>query len=404
MLPRPSPEVNEITRKRLISEECDRLYENAGRAVRENGEPVSSAWLYDIVREVAERHIELSAYDLPGAAINWNFATMLYLVRWTWRTLEPRSTVFSRDVLKYAPWNKPPSELTQTEFRDSLHALAVRWSTLIPDRGLWEWLDALDRRAADLCVRSDLGDELDEDHSEEAGMIYATDEFVVDVAAILADMWRTRVVHRNFLRQVTRIYPPPRDLPVDGFNKWMTRERSRLTVETRETIDEDLSKHGLRPGEMSRYARSHLGVVPDDARVVLRFCRPLLSDYRKERPMEIYLIFDCVCRRHAFDWMPMALLEERSYFGEVESGLSCRDVMFDLTEPVILRIMGTDYVYHAGRAWRCDGPAEALCLWVSLVSIKYRVENRRWDLGFLKELYRVWTDGERVTETKPVFV
>jgi hypothetical protein len=388
----------------MIGETCLDLYETATRDVRERADPPSRRWLFRIVIETAERSEELSKYDLPGAAIAWNFASMMCLVRWTWRTLEPPAPPPSDEAVAFAPWNKPPSELSQMELKDSLQALAVRWNALAPTRALWEWLDALDRRAADLCVRTDLGDALNEGVSEEDGVRFASDAFFLDVAAIFGDMWHARVVHRDFLKRVGRVSRPPADLPVVAARAWLVRERSRLTAETREALDERLAKFSVRPGELPSYARAHLGVLPNDARVVLRHARPLLSDHRKERPLEPYLIFDLICQRHAFDWMPSAFLLDRFYFRESEFGIQSRDVMFNLFEPVVLRIMGSDYVCHHNRAWRCSGPTEAICLWIRLVSSKYKMENQRWDMGFLKIEYDRWLNGEQESQTKPIFV
>lgn len=394
-----------LPRDRLdLAIECRRMYRDASEAATSGAAPASPAWLRALAREIAEREEDMTRYDLPAEALAWNFETMLWLARWTWRTLEPESS--EPPDPEFAPWDAPASALGQTEFLDSIRALAVRWCALPPSPRLWSWVDRLDRRAADLCVRSDLGPSaLDESWTEVEGVRIAADEFVADAAATLAEMNRARVAHRDFLRRAGPIYPAPaRRLPTEAAIAWIDRERAKISPDALEVMDCELARFGTRPGEVARYARSRLGVVPDDLRVVMRHCRPILSDHLAERPMEPYMIFGRACSHRSFEWTSAALLTERDYFRVADSGERCCDVMLAIREPTVLRIMGSDYVFGGAgrRAWRCDGPEQALCLWIREVSREYAIDNVRWDLGFLKDLFRAWIAGERVRESGPV--
>lgn len=392
-----------------LAEKCQSMYNVAGEAVRTRAASISPAWLYQLTREIAERGDDLTRYELSADALTWNFTSMLYLTRWMWRTLEPPA--LSAPALEYTPWAKPAGSLSQIEFRDALRALAIRWSITLPCYKLWDWIDQLDRRAADLCSRSDLGELLDEDYREIDGCRVAGDEFVTDTAAIMSEMLYARFAHRDFLQRVGRIWRPPEGLPTEGARAWLARERGRFTEEARESIEGELARFGSRPGEIARFARARQGIIPDDLRAVMRYCRPHLSDYRKEIPMEPYLVFGRVCQRRSFDWLPLALLTERDYFRETEDGVRYCDVMFSIREPTVFRLMGADYVYYRDpsgeeprRAWRCASPEEALCLWIKLVSPRYQLDNVQWNLDFLKKAYVVWRDGEDTRQKDPVLV
>lgn len=400
-----------LPRARLeLAEECRRMYVTAGESAGNGDAPISPAWLHRLAREVAERDTELTRYELPAEGMIWNFEAMLFLVRWTWRTLE--SSPPAPPALEYAPWDKSAADLTQIEFNDAMRALAMRWTTMLPERRLWDWVDRLDRRAADLCVRCDLGKAVDEDYHEVDGHRIPKEEFIVDTAAVMGDMMRSRFAHRDFLRRGGPVWRPPSGLPTEGAAAWIEREHERFTPEAREALDGELARFGVRPGEIAKVARSRQGVVPDDKRAVMRQCRPPLSDYRKEMPMLPYLVFGRVCQRRSFDWSSIALLTDHDYFCEAkDTNMRYCDIMFDIEEPTILRIMGADYVYRgsggepgAQRAWRCESPTQAICLWIMLVSHHYRLDTVQWDLGFIKDLFVTWRDGEKVTENELFFV
>ena len=409
-----------LPRNRLdLSKECEKLYKIVEKVIRDKSSTrVSRAWIHGLERQIAERSDDLTRFDMSGPVLTWNFATMLHLIRWTWLSLDvvddddDDDDEFSLSCSnEYAVWNRPIRYLNQMEFRDSLRALEIRWNTLIPSHALWTWIDQLDLRAAILCVRSDLGDTLNEEYDEIDGLKVSNESFIMDTASILHDMLRARFVHRDFMQQVHRVWSPPLGLPVEKAKSWIETENSYNNSEAREQLDNDLAKYSTRPGEMARYARARQGLIPDDIRSVIRHCRPPFSDYRKDSPMKPYLVFAQICKFHRFDWISAALLTEQDYFHEFDGQLRACDIMFNTnSEPTILRIMGADYVYR-GRfepgkqnAWRCSSPEEALCLWISIVSTQYESNGTRWDLKFLKNIYETWVHEPKTRDNKPVLV
>lgn len=388
-----------------LAHECKQMHAAASAAVRALGSPPSNAWHIRLRRELARRYDELSRFEMSGKALAWNFVAMLIEVQWEWRSLEP--PIAAHADLDYSPWSKPVGEFTQADMRDAIRALTVRWSRSKPEWRLWDWIDALERRAADLATLCDSGNALDEDFHEShanPGTRFAATEFVVDMAMTFAEMSRARFVHRDLLSLAgNRAWAPPKGMPMERMRAWLDGERDRLTTEARENLDEEIAGYNLRPGEAVKYASVHQGVIPEDAREILRKSRPLLSDYRMNRDMEPYLVFDQICRRSAFAWRDMSMLTESTYYAEVAPGVACRDVMRNIAEPTVVRIMGNDYVFRGGRAWLCADPYEAICLWTILAPEWYQKDSFRWDLRFLKKLEIGWTHGVVALEDEPTF-
>jgi len=371
----------------MIAQTCKEMYQEASLAAQRGGPSKSETWLRALTRTIGERLDEFVGYDIATGAIEWNFAEMLWLIKWTWQSLLPKFDYPPMTGL--APWNKSVKHLSQSELKDSLRAIEVRWRTLLPSPELWSWIDALDHRIGELCVRGN-GD-IDEDFIERDGVKIASDTFIADMTSILADMARGRAVHES-IRRRNPVLRAPKYLPVTKAREWLLIERTKLTVEANDLLDVELAEFNIRPGEISRYARARLGVVPRDIRVPILYCRPILSDYKRDRHCEFYLVFDRICRRHSFNWAEMALLTERTYFALTESGERCCDVMESLREPTIVRVLGGDYLVTRNRVWRCESPEQAICLWILRASEHYKTDNQAWDLKFLKTLYRSWTE------------
>jgi len=283
--------------------------------------------------------------------------------------------------------------MAQSEVADALAALRVGWRRLRPSPPLWRWVDALDARLARLCARADAGEALDEAWDARGGVRVAAEDFVADAASTLCDAFVARAAEAHLLRRCPLVEDAPPGLPVEAARAWLAAEAARRTEDAREAHAERLAEHRVRPGEMDRYARAHLGVVPADLRVVLAHSRPTLARPEADASGDSYLVFDGFCARREFPWADMALLLDRRYFRAAPGGGRLCDVMLSLRQPTALRVMGAHYVVLAPRAWTCASAEEALCLWAREVAERYESETEVWDLRFVKDLYALWLRG-----------
>jgi len=366
-----------------VSKILNQLYIDSGKNLYSSSSSSSSINFIEkrkqLIQEIILRKEEFSNYELPGIALCFNFITMSMLINWNYRKLEPISSIY----FDLSPWpEKASNELKQSEFNDVLRCLCIAWRILKPNKKLYQWINALDQRAAYLCTSSfsindnDLDesyDILDIDSKKER---IPVNEFILDTSTILFEMFSSFHIYdhlRNRFKK--RIYLTSssfhfNDDEIIRTHDYLFKCYDEIIGDSKEEIDEKIAKYSLRPGELHQYARHSYGIKPDDSRVILVHCRPLLSDYRK-RPisrMKSYVIFDHICRRKGFDWFNNAFLSEENYFNVIERNIRCCDILIKNKNPTIIRVMGNDYVYFNSKLYYCSrGTEEAIYLWIYLI-------------------------------------
>jgi hypothetical protein len=399
LVPRFRTDGGEARRASDYAEACRAAHDRAAEARAPAGDAAQAA---DAL-EIGERLEDLADYYPAPEAPFWSFAGLFWLARWTRMALGPHRSSPPEPGLAACP-SKASGELRQSDVADALAALRLRWRSpeTRPEARLWLWLEALDRRLAELCCRADAAEALDEAAEDldgedrernEWGARVASEDFVADCACTLAEAWAARAVASHLARACPIRERAPPGLPVEGFAAWARLGARRATPGSEAKARARLAEHRLRPGEVDRYARAHLGVVPSDLEAVLLHCRPPLSDPEADASGAAYFALDRACERLGFPWADMSLLLDRRYFARSARGGRNCDVMLRIRHPTVLRVVGAHYVAAPPRLWECGSAEEAACLWVRLVDAEYETQNAVWDLRFLKKLYASWERG-----------
>ena len=332
---------------------------------------------YRFAFEICKRIDEFRVIE-PGQ-INWSFVSRLTLLRWLWRSRDPNPVV--NHSTEFSVWPKPVNQLSQLEILESLHSLAIRWRRLIPSSSsLREWIFALDRRLSTICTSSTLDSSvLDELPPSSSAAV--PHPFIVDCASCIVDMMHDYFVWSHCHYHFRSCYRIQRESV--SLQTWLSSEKEHAAISR---LDEFIGD--VRPGEIGKYARLN-GVIPNDLSVVVRFFRSPFRDTSSSmtHPLESYFMFNRFCERLGFPWMKMCFLIDRDYFLRNSYGNRYYEVAFHLSEPVILRIMGQDFLVHRGRLYRCVSPLAALTAWLQRVSSSYKSDfSQSWDLSSLKKL------------------
>lgn len=306
--------------------------------------------------------------------------------------------------------------MSQTELYESLQCIASKWFEIYPFDALWEYLFALQKRAAVLCaMRGDekMFDGRDMWKQECSGEYFAaSQEYISDIATQFALFFRARDIYEFLL--VDNMVPTPRDSPYEDTDRvaqnitdWLkkhiqTYEDGSFRVQVKNLILE----HSKRPGESERYSRAHTGVVSQDIPAVLDVSRSnleikCLTDLGKKgirdfldetkagtfiTSLVLFKIFHAyIFIKTDLPWWEYCFIDEEQCMEKGEI-LRCRKM------PVIVQTMGSFDVFYQKELYKTNTASRALALW-SLIIIRkhdsvYSMLNAKWDMSIVENMFK----------------
>lgn len=312
--------------------------------------------------------------------------------------------------------------MSQTELYEAFQCIASKWFELRPSDALWEYIFALQKRAAVICaMRGDIkifdGRESWKNDCKHE-FFGASQEYISDIATQCALFVRARDI-REYLLEETLV---PRDSPYEETDRiahnvtdWLKKHiQTYEDGSFRGQVKNLILEQSKRPGESERYSRVHTGVVSQDIPAILDVSRSnlevkYLTDLGKKgirdfldeakagefvTSLVLFKIF------HAYMYIKTELpWWEYCFLGEnecMEKGeiLKCRKM------PVIVQTMGSFDVFYKKDLYKTDTASRALALWTLIIVREhggiYSMIGGKWDLSVVSKMFK--TEEEEDSE------
>lgn len=398
----------------------------------------------------SHRYDTLRDYNLSGRGVRWNIIALIFMLkcnilimestlsRYKSLTIEEKKKLVCEGLLTRA---KEIKSYTQIELYEAIMCLNVNWHNLNDSKEIWQYIEKLQVRAAQLIIIPGEKSVFDGPSTWRKSITEtqytSSHEYVSDLSTLFTLFLRSKAVHKLFSvelgisKEITgKAGGYDLDVISTSFRKWVETEingyqESSFKSQLKKTIN---TLCGYL-GEPERYARDHQGIMAKDVFAIIEHSRPPLqvawwtSNLGKGNPKELLnhdvlgsyppsvvtlKIFHSFCesRVNGFKWWNNSVVMEHDVYRTLAAVGKQKEhgkmALVARKEPLIVQHMGEFNVFYNKKFFRTRTVEIAISLWV-IISVtardaKFKLLNNIYDLSRLSELLAEWNNESEQME------
>jgi len=288
---------------------------------------------------------------------------------------------------------KSVNELSIDEIQDAIFLLSMRWKTITSinalNSDLWLYIEDIERQIDILDVKNtDTFIHLAHSLNYFFSCFTIKNQFLRDFQTFtfVSPDWKCSHNDQNNSHTKNCNNKCIENEKIKNIKNWATKELENYTSECRLKIEKKIIALEIRSAEKEYYSRHHNRIVSNDPRRIIQYTRPYTNQtlLLNSSQMFAFVVFAEKCHQTHFEnWWELCMITQEKYFQK-------KNFIKLIEYPFIVQLLGIFYVVLRQKKIVYYTPTStvALYLWCKHCPETYSHLGNKYDLSFIKELYK----------------